>query len=516
MRGAILAVCLIITTGVVAFLTRPAGRPEGWIKIKDVAHLKQEVERAIKEKRPVVVKIVGDLVHVLQGVRRRDRRGRLPARRLRGHGPPQDRRREGRARRSPGGRGPARRSAEDGVLRREGRIRRAADIQQWHGDESDDELKKRVDFLFWRRERPSGTTPRARLPTGTARQVPGRGAAWPAEVATWRPGSTSTGGSRGPRRPSCPRSIAGSSTATPSTRSCGGTAACSSSSRSTWPAARQRRAPLHGHHAVRRGAARGAVDATIEATGATRRRGRLRATHGDARHAAPLGLAVEARGTSLRRRRRRAGEPPLARAVGAGPHDDRREPPRNPRVALDPRAKTGNYLNNVLALHEARLAGRRRRDHAERGGRGDGGHDRQRLRRARRGGCARRRSTPASSGHDAHAHPRALRRARSRRRRSASCDSADLGARRRGVRVLVGPKGILPVLADRRAARSATGAPGPVTRRIRDLVRGGGRRGGARVAARHLRGLSAWTSRGRSQLPDPCRRRRHSVAPRAA
>jgi branched-chain amino acid aminotransferase len=30
---------------------------------------------------------------------------------------------------------------------------------------------------------------------------------------------------------------------------------------------------------------------------------------------------------------------------------------RNPRVALDPRAKTGNYLNNVLALHEARLAG---------------------------------------------------------------------------------------------------------------------------------------------------------------
>ncbi len=30
---------------------------------------------------------------------------------------------------------------------------------------------------------------------------------------------------------------------------------------------------------------------------------------------------------------------------------------RNPRVSLDPRAKTGNYLNNVLALHEARLLG---------------------------------------------------------------------------------------------------------------------------------------------------------------
>lgn len=30
---------------------------------------------------------------------------------------------------------------------------------------------------------------------------------------------------------------------------------------------------------------------------------------------------------------------------------------RNPRMALDPQAKTGNYLNNVLALHEARLAG---------------------------------------------------------------------------------------------------------------------------------------------------------------
>ena len=39
MRGAILAVCLIITTGVVAFLTRSVVRPEGWIKIKDVAHL---------------------------------------------------------------------------------------------------------------------------------------------------------------------------------------------------------------------------------------------------------------------------------------------------------------------------------------------------------------------------------------------------------------------------------------------------------------------------------------------
>lgn len=30
---------------------------------------------------------------------------------------------------------------------------------------------------------------------------------------------------------------------------------------------------------------------------------------------------------------------------------------RMPRKALDPSAKTGNYLNNVLALHEARLAG---------------------------------------------------------------------------------------------------------------------------------------------------------------
>lgn len=30
---------------------------------------------------------------------------------------------------------------------------------------------------------------------------------------------------------------------------------------------------------------------------------------------------------------------------------------RNPSAALDPRAKTGNYLNNVLAHHEARLGG---------------------------------------------------------------------------------------------------------------------------------------------------------------
>jgi len=49
----------------------------------------------------------------------------------------------------------------------------------------------------------------------------------------------------------------------------------------------------------------------------------------------------------------RPGSEALERGVGVAFVDR----VRNATKALDPRAKTGNYLNNVLALHEARLAG---------------------------------------------------------------------------------------------------------------------------------------------------------------
>lgn len=99
-----------------------------------------------------------------------------------------------------------------------------------------------------------------------------------------------------------------------------------------------------------------AVDTTIEATGATDDEDayvRLVVTRGTG----ALGLAVEPQErhtivvvvAPANRPDAERWERGLAMVVGK-----RR---RNPRLALDPQAKTGNYLNNVLALHEARLAG---------------------------------------------------------------------------------------------------------------------------------------------------------------
>jgi thiol:disulfide interchange protein DsbD len=149
MRGAVLAVCLIITTGVVAFLTRQSPA-EGWIKIQDVAHLEQEVERATKEKRPVVVKVGATwctYCKAYDGVIAadaylRDAFGDMVRLKIDVEKDARDDLRE--AVGLPGG------QPKMVFFDEFGRIRRAADIQEWHGEESDDELKKRVDFLFWR------------------------------------------------------------------------------------------------------------------------------------------------------------------------------------------------------------------------------------------------------------------------------------------------------------------------------------------------------------------------------
>lgn len=99
-----------------------------------------------------------------------------------------------------------------------------------------------------------------------------------------------------------------------------------------------------------------AVQATVRATGATVEDDayvRLVVTRGSG----PLGL-------DFRQVPRRAliivaapANRPSAELVERGLHMAFIERLRMSAKALDPSAKTGNYLNNVLALHEARLAG---------------------------------------------------------------------------------------------------------------------------------------------------------------
>lgn len=145
LRGAILAVCLIVTTGLVAFLIQwPSA---GWITIKDVAHLRQEVERGKKEGRPVVVKISATwctYCKAYDGVIANDAYLKktfddMVRLKIDVEKDPRDDLRQ--AVGLPGG------QPKMVFFDKRGRIRRGADIQQWHGEESDDELKKRVDFL---------------------------------------------------------------------------------------------------------------------------------------------------------------------------------------------------------------------------------------------------------------------------------------------------------------------------------------------------------------------------------
>ena len=271
LRGAIISVCLIITTGIVAFLAR-APAAEGWIKLEDVAHLKREVARATEEKKPVVVKvgatwctyckaydgvIAGDayLRDAFEGMVRlkidveKDTRDDL--------------------REAVG--------LEAGQPRmvffdEAGRIRRAADIQEWEGDGSAvrAEEARRLPVpqdrcRGGRRERPDRVTaplrageraaarPGREVEVETRIYVDGRitrpeEAVVPAldhgflygdsvyEVLWWHRGVLIQEDEH-------------------LERGCG---AC--------------RAPLHGDHGDRRGSARGAVEATVAATGATARR----------------------------------------------------------------------------------------------------------------------------------------------------------------------------------------------------------------------------------------------------
>ena len=225
-----------------------------------------------------------------------------------------------------------------------------------------------------------------------------------------------------------------------------------------------------------------AVDATIEASGVTNDEDayvRLMVTRGtgnlalavepEERHCIVIVVALANRPDETR------WERGLSMIVGA-----RR---RNPRLALDPQAKTGNYLNNVLALHEARLAG---------------ADDAIMLNEAgevteattanvyliREG----RLYTPALSA--------GILRGTTRTRILALCEANDLEAEEGVVRqadleeadelfVSSSVKGILPVLqVDGRPV--GDGVPGPLTRRIRAWFEAAADEEAHR-AARHLR-----------------------------
>ena len=102
--------------------------------------------------------------------------------------------------------------------------------------------------------------------------------------------------------------------------------------------------------------------------------------------------------------------------------------------ALDPAAKTGNYMNNLLALHEANQRGSDDAVLLNDRGEVTEAHDVERLRRARRRrrDAAARRRDP--QGHDAHARPRAVRGERPRARGGAGAAPRRPAPRRRDLR----------------------------------------------------------------------------------
>ena len=150
---------------------------------------------------------------------------------------------------------------------------------------------------------------------------------------------------------------------------------------------------------------------------------------------------------------------------------------RNSPRAIDPAVKSGNYLNNVLALGEARRTQRRLRgDPVRRRRQHRRGLDQQRVRgRGRRGlDAAARRRHPgrhhAREGHGAGA--------RRRHRRSSSAASSPTSCARADEAFLTSAtRGVLPITTHRRTARSARASPGRSRRRLMALYDELARRG---------------------------------------
>ncbi|MHC5010929.1 MAG: protein-disulfide reductase DsbD family protein [Planctomycetota bacterium] len=160
-RGFWVAIALVLTTGLVAMLTRQglAGGPDGWIKVRDVAHLQEEVARAKAEGRPVVVdvwaiwckyckeydKVIERDPYLREAF---DQMVRLKI------DVEKDAREDLRAALGlPAG------QPKMVFFDEQGRIRRAADIQQWYGGDSGSELRRRVDLVFNRAPQERASSP---------------------------------------------------------------------------------------------------------------------------------------------------------------------------------------------------------------------------------------------------------------------------------------------------------------------------------------------------------------------
>ena len=148
---------------------------------------------------------------------------------------------------------------------------------------------------------------------------------------------------------------------------------------------------------------------------------------------------------------------------------------RNSPRAIDPAVKSGNYLNNVLALGEARRRCRRLRGDPVRGGRQRrGGLDQQRVRRRRRRGA----DASARGGNPGRHHAR-------EGDRPVRAGGIPLAERRLSPDELRGAdeafltsatRGVLPITTiDERPL--GAGVPGPVTRRLMALYDDLARRG---------------------------------------
>jgi thiol:disulfide interchange protein DsbD len=148
-RGAIIAVLLILTTGAVGLLTRPGGAtPEGWIKVRDVAHLREEVDRARREGKAVVVDVWAIWCTYCKAYDKviendpylRDAFDRMVRLKI---DVEKDPRLDLRA-----AVGLPSNQPLMAFFDTQGRIRRAADVLQWYGAEAASELRKRVDLVL--------------------------------------------------------------------------------------------------------------------------------------------------------------------------------------------------------------------------------------------------------------------------------------------------------------------------------------------------------------------------------
>jgi thiol:disulfide interchange protein DsbD len=142
------AVVAVLVGTALSVFASPEKKSEGWITLKDVAHLTAELERAKREERPAVVKVSATWCYYCKLYDRTIEEDPYLSSQFREmvrlkidveHDARQDLR--------------TALGMPDGqpylmFIDAEGRIRRAADIDRWLKDQTVEELRRRVDFLF--------------------------------------------------------------------------------------------------------------------------------------------------------------------------------------------------------------------------------------------------------------------------------------------------------------------------------------------------------------------------------